>query len=118
MTGPAHPRQQRLTVVLDTRVALEAVLVTALHRIPIARRQEWLRRLLLQGFRSECLGLRHAMTAVPAPVAAPLNVSSVSRTRPAEPAIAGTPSGAPTDIPLTTGAQATKPLANLRKLIG
>ena len=109
-----HTRQQRLTVVLDTRVALEAVLVTALHRIPTARRQEWLRRLLLQGFRSECLGLRQAMTEAPAPVAAPLNVLPASRMTSAGPATAGEP----TDVPLTTGAETTKPLANLRKLIG
>ncbi|PLW83316.1 hypothetical protein CWI75_07915 [Kineobactrum sediminis] len=114
MALPAHTRQQRLTVELDTRVALEAVLVTALHRIPTARRQDWLRRLLLEGFRSECLGLRHALIEVPAPATAPLQGVPVSPGAAAEPAAAGVPTGGPR----TVGPQTTKPLAHLRKLIG
>ena len=43
---------------LDPRMALEAIILNRLERIPTARRQEWLRSLLVQGFRLECLVLR------------------------------------------------------------
>ena len=52
-------------IVLDMRVALEALLVNALEKSPSARRQEWLRRVLIQGFRAECQGLRALMTDGP-----------------------------------------------------
>jgi len=50
----------RIVLQLDPRVALEAIILNRLERIPAARRQEWLRGLLLLGFRSECLTLRGA----------------------------------------------------------
>ncbi len=45
---------------LDPRVALEAIMLNRLERTPAARRQEWLRGLLVQGFRCECQALRGA----------------------------------------------------------
>ena len=114
MAGPTRSRQVRLTVVLDTRVALEALLITALRRNPTARRQEWLRQVLLQGFRSECLGLRQAMTDSPAPVAAPLHIAPGSNLG----QMAPTSAEATADAPLINGTQSDKPLAGLRKLIG
>ena len=45
-------------VQLDPRLALEAILLNRLARLPTTRRQEWLRSLLVQGFRSECQALR------------------------------------------------------------
>lgn len=45
---------------LDLRIALEAIILDRLERIPKTRRQEWLRGLLVQGFRSECQALRGA----------------------------------------------------------
>ncbi len=47
-----------IAVELDPRVALEALVLNRLERIPAARRQEWLRSLLVQGFRHECQTLR------------------------------------------------------------
>jgi hypothetical protein len=41
-------------------VALEAILMNRLERLPLSRRQEWLRGLLVQGFRAECQALRGA----------------------------------------------------------
>jgi hypothetical protein len=35
-------------------MALEAILLSRMQRLPSRRRQEWLRGLLLQGFREEC----------------------------------------------------------------
>ena len=51
---------QRIVMQLDLRIALEAIILNRLERIPPARRQEWLRGLLVQGFRSECQALRGA----------------------------------------------------------
>lgn len=53
-TKPAH----RVVLQLDPRVALEAIILNRLERIPTTRRQEWLRGLLVQGFRAECQALR------------------------------------------------------------
>jgi len=111
---PAHSRQVRLTVVLDTRVAMEALLITALRRNPAVRRQEWLRQVLLQGFRDECLGLRQAMTNAPARVSAPPNITPVSRPAPASPRT----TAEYIYVPLTAGTPNGKPLARLRTLIG
>ena len=47
----------RIAIHLDTRVAVEAVLINRQACLPAARRQEWLRRLLLQGFYDECQAL-------------------------------------------------------------
>lgn len=65
--------EQRIVVRLDPRVALESIILSRLERTPTRRRQEWLRSLLLQGFRSECRELsstacdpRQKMTIPPA----------------------------------------------------
>ena len=49
---------RRIVIHLDTRVALESVLLNRQARLPAARRQEWLRRLLMQGFYDEYQALR------------------------------------------------------------
>jgi hypothetical protein len=49
---------ERVVLQLDHRVALEAILLNRLQRLPTNRRQEWLRGLLVQGFRQECQALR------------------------------------------------------------
>ena len=51
---PAH----RVILQLDPRIALEAIILNRVERIPATRRQEWLRGLLVQGFRTECQALR------------------------------------------------------------
>jgi hypothetical protein len=50
----------RLVIQLDPRVALEAIILNRHRQLPVNRRQEWLRGLLVQGFRSECQVLRGA----------------------------------------------------------
>ena len=50
--------RHRIVLQLDIRIALEAIILNRLERIPTTRRQEWLRGLLVQGFRSECQALR------------------------------------------------------------
>jgi len=49
---------QRIAIHLDSRVALEAVLLNRHACLPAARRQEWVRGLLMQGFRDECQALK------------------------------------------------------------
>ena len=51
---------QRVVLQLDPRIALEAIILNRLERIPTTRRQEWLRGLLVQGFRVESRALRGA----------------------------------------------------------
>ena len=51
---------QRINLLLDPRVALEAIILNRLERLPVSRRSEWLRGLLVQGFRDECRTLREA----------------------------------------------------------
>jgi hypothetical protein len=50
----------RLVIQLDPRVALEAIILNRHRQLPVNRRQEWLRGLLVQGFRSECQVFRGA----------------------------------------------------------
>ena len=112
---PAARHEQRLTIVLDRRVALEALLVTALHKSPATRRQEWLRRVLIQGFRAECQGLRAVMT----------KGSGMESESPRRGVLA--PSSSHAEAPVTaptTAARMTrhddtpKPLAQLKNTIG
>ena len=49
---------ERIAIQLDTRLPLEAIILNRLHGLPTNRRQEWLRGLLVQGFRMECQTLR------------------------------------------------------------
>jgi hypothetical protein len=49
-----------LVIHLDSRVALEWNLLNRHKSLPASRRQEWLRGLLLQGFRDECKALNGA----------------------------------------------------------
>ncbi|MCB1760551.1 MAG: hypothetical protein KDI68_12325 [Gammaproteobacteria bacterium] len=48
----------RITLQLDSRIALEAIILNRIERVPARRRQEWLRGLLVEGFRAECQLLR------------------------------------------------------------
>ena len=50
--------RNRIVLHLNRRMALEAIILNRLEMIPRPRQQEWLRGLLVQGFRDECLVLR------------------------------------------------------------
>jgi hypothetical protein len=56
--GSAH----RITVLLDTRVSLESLVLNRLRCLPETRRDEWLRGLLILGFRRECQAINHAQS--------------------------------------------------------
>jgi len=61
--------EYQLNLVLDFRVALEAVLIQRLKQQPKSRQQEWLRRLLVLGFREECSSLQQASCSTTRPAA-------------------------------------------------
>jgi hypothetical protein len=107
--------EHRLSIVLDTRVALEALLVNALYKSPVARRQEWLRRVLIQGFRAECQGVRAVITANPGTaISTPrLQSSSAPRYCRGDTVVRQT-----REVLTTSDHHQAKPLAQLRNMIG
>ncbi len=103
----------QVVVRLDSRIALEAILLNRLERLPPNRRQEWLRHLLVQGFRAECQLLR-AVTEESRPSAATAFTRWLTESAPRPP----TPE-APIVTPTShAAANTTKPFAALRKVIG
>jgi hypothetical protein len=109
---PGH----RIVLQLDLRIALEAIILNRLERIPTTRRQEWLRGLLVQGFRSECQTLRETSEEVKrSPTMAFKNriagksQKPVSLPEPEPGVVKGKPSQAK---------PASKPFAALSKVIG
>lgn len=107
--------EHRLSIVLDKRVALEALLVNALHKSPVTRRQEWLRRVLIQGFRAECQGVRTVITGSPCTAARMprLHGSPASHYRNGDTAVRPA-----REVLTTSDPTQTKPLAQLRNMIG
>ena len=111
-TGSEH----QLMIVLDRRVALEALLVNALEKSPTARRQEWLRRVLIQGFRAECQSMRALMTDSPGVASGlpRLQGATVSHHKNGD---ARPPAPQPEAV-MVNHDPAAKPLAQLRNTIG
>ncbi|MCP4877139.1 MAG: hypothetical protein GY896_16905 [Gammaproteobacteria bacterium] len=111
----ANPRQ-RVVLHLDPRIALEAIILNRHERIPQARRQEWLRGLLLQGFRIECQALRATSSGT--------TPGLITRTNSFSPGIKRTPICTVDPEPAVVGMTpshvdtAEKPFAALGKVIG
>lgn len=57
MTQPGYAH--RITFLLDTRVSLESLVLNRLHRLPEIRREEWLRGLVVLGFRMEGQAIKY-----------------------------------------------------------
>jgi len=57
--------QQRLNIILDTRIPLEAMILNRLQRLPQRRRKDWLRGLLLTGFNAECQVIKSQTPSIP-----------------------------------------------------
>lgn len=119
---------KRITLQLDPRVAFEALILNRLERIPEARRQEWLRGLLVHGFRQECQSLRVVQDEVDPQPMRPPQEQSVS-TRQARTVFAAwlaqptassdaTTKITPVVVEANTAAAQSKPFAGLRKVIG
>lgn len=101
---------------LDPRIALEAIILNRHERIPSARRQEWLRGLLVQGFRVECQALRATSSDATSSLATSTNSFNPSTKR----APVSTVVPEPTAVEMTPSTLATteKPFAALGKVIG
>jgi hypothetical protein len=122
------PRGKRIVLQLDPRVTFEALVLNRLERIPEGRRQEWLRRLLIQGFRQECQALRMVQDGLVPRRIEPPNVqgNDVGRpksafatwlAKPAPPSNAGN-GFKPAALDRTLSQDQGKPFAVLRKVIG
>ena len=123
---------KRTVLQLDPRVAFEALILNRLERIPECRRQEWLRNLLVEGFRHECRTLRLAQDEFDPWQIRPRHKQGVSTRPHAEPARsefatwlakpASQPDMATKKISLAAEenipANQGKPFAGLRKVIG
>ena len=119
---------KRIALLLDPRVAFEALILNRLERIPEVRRQEWLRGLLVQGFRQECQSLRVVQDeVVPQPMRPPQG-QGVSTRQPrtafaawlaqrSAPRVIET-AATPAAVEVNTAAGQAKPFAGLRKVIG
>ena len=105
--------EYQLTLVLDFRVALEAVLIQRLKQQPKSRQQEWLRRLLVLGFREECSSLRQAHGPTPRPAASTAAPWLAHADRANE-----TVASAPIQRVKALDAAHHKPLAALQKVLG
>lgn len=105
----------RLTIQLNQHIALEALILRRLDRLPRSRHQEWLRGLLVQGLRIECQLMRNISDSEANQPEATFSTwlsassqkSSTGQGRP------------PTENPALVKAQGTdKPFARLRGVIG
>ncbi|MCB1863795.1 MAG: hypothetical protein KDG50_00065 [Chromatiales bacterium] len=119
---------KRIALLLDPRVAFEALILNRLERIPEVRRQEWLRGLLVQGFRQECQSLRVVQDeVVPQPMRPPQGQGVSTRqprtafaawlAQPSAPRVIET-AATPAAVEVNTAAGQAKPFAGLRKVIG
>ena len=105
----------RLILQLDTRIALEAIILNRMERIPTRRRQEWLRGLLVEGFRAECQLLR--ATAVESENSQPMAFSRWLAVDTAGQSQYPPPKASPA-APTATPATHGKPFAGLGRVIG
>lgn len=110
----------RISLRLEPAIGIEGLILNRLSRVPNARRQDWLRGLLTQGFLAECQALRGLQQG--APIETPLLTSAAC-------AQAIDPSVTPTTRSIVEGSAETEPLTEaepvpcasftaLRKMIG
>lgn len=122
---PANSQCQVL-IMLDRQVALESLVLNRLQNLPDDRQQEWLRGLLLDGFRLAChvLQVASSETKIVTP-----NDGSKTSARQHQPAVTSRPESMPQpEIPVCADKQnhrhrepaagQSKPFAQLRKVVG
>ncbi|MFQ5938102.1 MAG: hypothetical protein ACE5LB_17000 [Acidiferrobacterales bacterium] len=63
MKATVSPISQRIALNLDVAITFEALILNKLMGIPAARQKEWLRGLLVQGFKNECRAIRDVQFA-------------------------------------------------------
>lgn len=106
----------RVTIQLDPRVALESVLLNRHRQVPANRRQEWLRGLLVQGFRSEIESLRGTSDDTKRDSA----MAFANSMHPSPRRTVGLPESVPAVVNAepVSATQGTKPFAALGKVMG
>ena len=109
---PAYEYQLHLA--LDFRVALEAVLIQRLRQQPKTRHQEWLRRLLLLGFREECKSLQQTADQTIRPASGTAFAHWLTQESRANEVAADKPK----QNVVAVGLAHQKPLAALQKVLG
>lgn len=108
--------RNRIVMHLNTRMALEAIILNRLENIPQTRRQEWLRGLLVQGFRDECQLLRQETeTAQPESRMKYSDWLTDASTRQKNESVKPEQKAIPQKVKET---KATKPFAELGRIIG
>ena len=63
MKATVTPINQRITLQLDVAFVFEALILHRMRRLPKSRCEEWLRGLLVQGFKRECRAIRKVQRA-------------------------------------------------------
>ncbi len=63
MKATVTPINQRITLQLDVAFVFEALILHRMQRLPKSRCEEWLRGLLVQGFKRECRAIRKTQRA-------------------------------------------------------
>lgn len=107
---------QRVVLHLDLRITLEAVILNRLACLPRSRRQEWLRGLLVEGFRAECQVLRGAQGEERR---SPTRTFANWLTRDVQkPDRSPTPEHIVAEVTAAHTKPASKPFANLGRVIG
>jgi hypothetical protein len=67
-----------ISITLNRRIPLEALALNRLQQLPELRREEWLRNLLMRGFRGECRSMRASQFTAPQSLGA--NESAIAHT--------------------------------------
>ena len=106
--------EYQLHLALDFRVALEAVLIQRLRQQPKSRHQEWLRRLLVLGFREECKSLQQSVGQTVRPASGTAFAHWLTQ----ESKVTEVAADMPKQNVLTVGPAQHKPLAALQKVLG
>ena len=106
----------RITLQLDPRVVLEGVMLNRLERIPKGRRQEWLRGLLVAGFKAECQVLRNTPDNTKTTPVSGFGDWLALQT-PSTPIASPIPESTPV-MTAAGSASSAKPFAHLRKVVG
>jgi len=108
------PGEYQLNFTLDLRVALEAVLIQRLRQQPKTRQQEWLRRLLVLGFRDECRSLQQTS----GPTTRPTSGTAFAHWLTQDSRANETAAERPIQSAVPVGLPHHKPLAALQKVLG
>lgn len=125
----SRSRDLGVHIKLDARVPLESMVLNRLRRLPWERRNEWLRNLLVQGFKLECQSLKSTNSQKVSAAAKKPHCVSISTPEKVTPLHAGEGvqvaekdllwrQSEPEQDESLEGEEGTKPFAQLKKVMG